>query len=109
MTPEQRAAMYAITEEDEQVETGTPEQERDFATSLRNAGGGMVSLNIGDVMVTIPSSAYTRALEKQIASIERDLRNAKNSNRHLVRAVNQLTKMVNNLQSQLDNKVDKLI
>lgn len=105
MTPDQRASMYAQTEEDEELESEVETEE--FQASLTKAGGGMVAVQVGEVIATVPTSAYTKALEKKIAGMERELRNTKNANRHLLHTVNRMIQAVNNLQSQLDNKVDK--
>jgi hypothetical protein len=104
MTPEQRAAMYASIEEDAELDVEEPEE---VETALENAGGGMVAIKVGEATATVPTVAYTKILEHRIAILERQLKNANNANRRLVVSLNQLIRAVSNLESQLDNKLDK--
>jgi hypothetical protein len=106
MTPEQRALMYGPLAEDA-IESEVQYQPEDIETSLASAGGGMVTIAVGKSTATVPTIAYTKILENRVIELERALRNANNTNRRMSVSLNQLVKAVQNLESQLNNKLDK--
>jgi hypothetical protein len=102
MTPEQRFLMYGS--ESDSVSLPDPE---DTELALSNAGGGMIKIAHDGKEAIIPTLAYTRALEKRIAVLERDLKNANNNTRKIQMALNSVIRSLSQIDVRIDSKLDR--
>jgi TolA-binding protein len=107
MTPEERAIMYAAmaayTEESSVIQDDTPE-----VPSLEGVGGGMIKIEVGKKNALVPTSAYTQLLEQRIRHLERKNKELIGNLNRLEYNINQLNNKLQQVERELDNKLDRL-
>jgi hypothetical protein len=99
------AMMYGA--DDELDETEQPSMEEPEEMPEFRTAGHVVGIKVGDKTVAVPRLTYMRELQASIAEIKRDVRRLQANNRHLLRAIKQLSSERDQLESALNNKIDR--
>jgi TolA-binding protein len=107
MTPEERARMYAAMAADEETTSVIQNDEPEIPT-IEGIGGGMIKIEVGKKNAMVPTSAYTQILEQRIRHLERKNKELVGNLNRLEFAINQLNNKLQQVERELDNKLDRL-
>lgn len=108
MTNKRITDMYGSKDEVDQVVTKTipvqPLAEESYIEHRKN----VATITVGDKKIAVPTVAHAQEMVKQIATLDRHVKQLTAENRRLRAFINKMAAQMTKMDNALDNKMDKL-